>query len=208
MNESPIRRFCESTHRKLIVVIVTTLVGLAVLIPLADDYFDKKESRRTLAEELDSARQTVASLPTYEQRANEMTQQLGEYEARSVSQQSVSEYRSKLVNLIRDSNCQMRRLDLGTPTSRPWLENDNPLKRPIVQGTKVKKTPFTLERRSVVLLVDGTMDSIRSLLDKLHEDETFAYPSRLNLHAAGRQGGTVTLELELWLFALGRSKAT
>ena len=208
MNESPIRRFCESSHRKLIVVIVTTLVGLVVLIPLVDDYFDKKESRRTLADELDRARQTAKTLPTYEKRVVKVTGELNEFEARSVSAQTVSRYRSKLVDLIRGADCQVRRLDVGTPTLRPWLEQDHPLTKPVAVGTAAKKTPFTLERRSATLLVDGTMDQINGLLEQIHEDETFSYPRRLDLHSSGRRGESVTLELELWLFALGRHRTS
>ncbi len=208
MNESPVRRFCESTHRKLIVAIVSTLVGLVVLIPLVDDYFDKEESRRALAEELDQARQTAESLPAYEERVTAITQEIGEYEVRSVSQKSISQYRSKLVELIRTSDCKVRRLEVSAPTSRPWLENDNPLLKPVTKGSKVKKTPFLLVRRSVALTVDGTMDNISGLLEKLHQEKTFAYPRRLDLHGVGHHGGAVAVELELWLFALERQGAT
>jgi len=207
MNESPIRKFCESTHRKLIVAIVSTLVGLVVLIPLVDDYFDKEESRKTLAEELDQARQTAKMLPAYEERAAAIAQEIGEFEARSVSQKSISQYRSKLVKLIRASDCKVRRLEVSAPTSRPWLENDNPLKNPVTKGSAAKKTPFTLVRRSVALTVDGTMGNISSLLEKLYKEKTFAYPRRLDLHGVGRHGGAVAVELELWLFALERQGA-
>ncbi len=206
MNESPIRRFCESTHRKLIVVIVTTVVGLVVLIPLADDYFDKKESRRALAEELDRARQTAKMLPEYEERVTALVEEMDTYEVRLVSQKSLSQYRSKLVDLIRDSDCKVRRFDVGVPIARPWIENDNPLKSTKSKGSADKKTPFTLERRSVALTVDGPMDNIIGFLEKLQEDKSFAYPRRLKLHSIGRQGGSVAVELELWLFALNRNK--
>jgi len=208
MNESPIRKFCESSHRKLIVVIVSTLAGLVVLIPLADDYFDKKESRRTLAEELDRARQTAKMLPDYEKRLTSLNQELGEYEVRSVSQKSISQYRSKLVELIRDSDCKVRRIEVSNPTSRPWFANDDPLKKPVAKGSESKKTPFTLFRTSVALTLDGTMDNINGFLEKLHKEKTFAYPRRLELHGAGHQGGSVAIELELWLFALDRNKTT
>jgi len=207
MNESPIRRFCESTHRKLIVAIVSTLVGLVVLIPLVDDYFDKEESRRTLVDELDQARQTAKALPAYEERVAAIAQEVGEYEARSVSQKSISQYRSKLVDLIRGSDCKVRRLEVSAPTSRLWLENDNPLTNPVVKGSAVKKTPFTLVRRSVALTVDGTMDNVNSLLEKLHKEKTFAYPRRLDLRSVGHHDGAVAVELELWLFALERQGA-
>lgn len=208
MNESPIRRFCESTHRKLIVVIVTALVGLVVLIPLVDDYFDKKESRRALAEELDHAQETAKILPAFEKRVAELTEEVGRFESRSVSRHSLSQYRGRLVEMIRDSGCHLRRIDVSAPTLRPWLEGDNPLKKPVAGKVTEKSTPFVLERRNVALSVDGTMENICGLLDKLHEDNTFAYPQRLHLHGAGRRGGSVALDLELRLFALSRHKTT
>jgi len=57
------------------------------------------------------------------------------------------------------------------------------------------------------LTVDGTMDSINDFLEKLHEEKTFAYLNRLDLQGTGRQGGAVSVELELWLFALSRNKS-
>jgi len=206
MNESPIRKFCESSHRKLIVVIVTTVVGLVVLIPLADDYFDKKESRRALIEELDRARETAKMMPKFEERVTALAQKMGDYEVRSVSQKSMSQYRNKIVELIRESDCKVRRFEVSSPLSRPWIVNDNPLHPTEAKGSAVKKTPFVLVRRSVTLSVDGTMDNINQFLEKLQKDNTFAYVRRLDLHRVGQQGGAVAVELELWLFALDRNK--
>ena len=208
MNESPIRKFCESSHRNLIVVIVTTLVGLLVLIPMVDDYFDKKESRRALVEELDHARKTAKALPALEERVAKLTAVMRQFEERSVSQQSLSLYRSKLVEMIRDSGCQVRRLDVGNPKRRPWRINDNPLEKSAGAGSAASKTPFLLERRDVALTVDGSMDNIRELLERLYKDKTFAYPQQLNLHGISRRGGSVTLDLELWLFALSRNQVS
>ena len=208
MNDSPIRKFCESTHRKLIVVIVTTLVGLVVLTPLVDEYFNNKESRRALTEELGLAQETAKRLPAFEKRVAKLAEEIGRFEKRSVSQDSLSQYRSRLVEMIRDSGCQVRRIDVSAPTLRPWLENDNPLKKPTPGNATAKHTPFVLERRDVALSVDGTMENIRGLLDKIHEDDTFAYPQQMKLRAAGRRGGSVALDLELRLFALSRGKTT
>jgi len=207
MNESPIRKFCESSHRKLIVVIVTTLVGLAVLIPLVDDYFDKRESRRALAEELDRARQTAKMLPTFEERVTALALEMGEYETRLVSQKTISLYRGKMVELIRGSDCKIRRFEVGAPLSRPWIEDDNALSQTEAKGSAVKKTPFILVRRSVGLTVDGTMENINLFLEKLQEDNTFTYVRRLDLHSVGQHGGAVAIQLELWLFALNRNKS-
>ncbi len=204
MNESLSRHFCESPHRKLIVAILTTLIGLVVLLPLVDDYFGNKRSRRTLTDELNNARQTVEILPTFEKRVLQLDEEVGQLESRSVSGDTVSQFRSKLVDLIRDSGCQVRRLDVGAPTLRPWLENDDPLKKMVAIGKGPKKTPFTLERRSVVIVAGGSMANVHGLLEQLQKDAAFAYPRRVKIHSASRQGESVALELELWVFALAR----
>ena len=206
MNESPIRTFCESPHRRLIVAIVTTLLGLLVLIPLVDDYFDKQSNRSAITDELGRARQTAESLPKLEERVAKLIEELAETEARSVSAETVSEYRSTLVDMVRESGCQVRRIDVGAPSLRPWKKEGNPL-APAGAGGKLEKTPFTLERRNVVVLVDGPMQGILDLLEQLHEDTKLAYPRRLELNSKSTRGESVTMELELWLFALSRRNA-
>ena len=206
MNDSPLRQFCESKHRKLIVVIVTTLLGLLVLIPLVDTYFGNKESHNTLAEELDQTRLMAEGLPEIEKKVAEVVEKLAAIESRAVSKDSVSSYRSKVVDFVRKSGCEVRRFDVATPTRRTWLIKDDPLETVIAKGAKNKKTPFALERRNVVLLVDGTMETVRELLGQLHKDDSFAHLHRLEIHSATRGSEQVTLQLELWLFALSRQK--
>ncbi len=206
MNNSPLRHFCESKHRKLIVVIVTTLLGLLVLIPLVDDYFGDRANHSTLVEELDEARTTAESLPELEKKVAGIVEKLAAIESRAISQDSVSNYRSQMVDLVRESGCQVRRFDVATPTRRAWLKKDNPLEAAPSKGAMSKKTPFALERRNVVLLVDGTMENVREFLGQLHDEESLAYLHHLKLHSASSGSDQVTLQIELWLFALSRQK--
>lgn len=203
MNESLLRNLCESKHRKLIVAIVTSLFGLVVLLPLTDDYFDKRESRRTLTDDLDRAYQKKEILPAFEQRVAEMEEKVSLLEGRTVSAENVSQYRSNLLEIIQKSGCQMRRLEVGTPTRRPWVKNDDPLQATAASGA-ADKTRFQLERQNISLSIDGDMASIHNLLEQLEEDKTIAYPQRLKLHSTGGRSNSATLELELWLFALVR----
>jgi hypothetical protein len=206
MNESLIRKFCESRHRKLIVIIATSLFGLLVLIPLVDDYFTKKESHSALTDELDRARQTAEGLPLIEQQVAEIASKLAAMESRAISKASISRYRNKVVELVRDTGCQVRRFDVSTPTLRAWMQNDNPLETTKSTDAKIKKTPFSLEKRSVVLLVDGSMENLRKFLGQLNEEDSLAYLNRLQLQSNARGNEQVTLEIEMWLFALGRQK--
>ncbi len=211
MNETAtktsLRKLCESQHRKLIVTIVTTVFGLLVLIPLVDDYFDKKESHRRLTDELAESRQTAQNLPEFERRVAQVANDLAVVESRSVSEGSLSDYRSTLVEMVRNAGCQVRKITVGSPTVRPWSEDDDPLVWAKGAKTKKRPTPFVLERRNIVLLVDGPNESVHDFIKKLHQDKTFTYPRRIDLRSSSTTGESVALELELWVFALNPREA-
>jgi hypothetical protein len=204
MNDSLIRRFCESPHRWLIVVSLTGLLALAVLLPMVDDYFDKSSSRSELTENLARARETAESLPSLEKQAGAVRKDLEALEVRTVDEASLARFRSRLVDVVRESGCQIRRIEVGQPTRRSWKENDKPLSEAPTGGAD---TPFSLERRPVILAVDGAMSAIQDLLTRLEKEQTLSHPHQMQLQAVSASGETVTLELELWLFALSRTAA-
>jgi hypothetical protein len=206
MNDSLIRKFCESRHRWVIVATATGLVALVALLPMVDDYFDKRNSRNDLSEELAAARRTAELLPVYEKQAAKVGKELAALETRAVDEAGLARFRSRLVDVVRDSGCQIRRIEVGVPTRRPWKENDEPLSE-LGEPTGEGATPFSLERRSVILAVDGSMSAIHELISELEKDQTISHSHRLQLQAAGGGGESVTLELELWLFALSRTAA-
>jgi hypothetical protein len=206
MNDSLTRKFCESPHRWAIVATATGLVALAALLPMVDEYFDKRSSRSELSEELAAARQTAKLLPVYERQAAEVGKELETLEARAVDEPGLARFRSRLVDVVRDSGCQIRRIEVGAPTRRPWKENDEPLSE-LSESAGEGATPFSLERRSVILAVDGSMSAIHELIAQLEKEKTISHSHRLQLQAAGGGGESVTLELELWLFALSRTAA-
>jgi hypothetical protein len=205
MNDSLIRKFCESRHRWLIVATGTLLTSVATLLPAVDDYFVKQSSRNGLSEKLAAARETALRLPSLEARVKAIRTELDSLESRAVVDANLADYRSRLVEVVRESGCQIRRIEVSQPALRPWKAGDRPLDdQPNPNG---QVTPFSLERRSMVLAVDGTMPAIHELLNKLEEQQTIAHPHRVHLQGISSDGGTVTLELELWLFALSRAAA-
>ena len=204
MNESLLREFCESRNRWLIITIVTLALGLVIVLPIADDYFDNQENCRALDEELVHAKEAAASLPKFQQRVEALNKQVAELESLAVNDDTVGKYRSRLVDLVRETGCQMRRIDVNEAYRRPWMEEDLPLAEKQPRGKEGRPTPFVLDRRSVLLTVDGSTASIYALLEKLREGSTFMHLRRLKLNAANHVGNKVTMEIELWLFSLLR----
>lgn len=207
MNDSLTRKFCESPYRWLIVATVTCIPALTGVLPQADDYFDKRNSRSELAEDLVRARETARLLPQHEARVAEAREELQAIELRTVDEERLAQYRNRIVEIVRDSGCQIRQLDVGAPTKRAWRQGDDPLKESVESVGKAGVTPFLLERRTMNLSVDGPMPAIHALLNRLEKEHTLAHPHRLHLQGAGVEGETATLQLELWLFALARGQA-
>lgn len=205
MTNPAIRRFCESRFRWLIVATATVVVALATVLPLVDEYCDNSSSRSGLSDELVRARDTAASLPEYEKRAAAIRQELESLESRTVDDSTLASFRSRLVDIVHESGCQIRQIDVGSPVRRTWTQGDDPLKESTDASKQGSATPFSLERRSVVLAVDGAMPAINDLLGRLEQEHTLSHPHRVQLQAAASGGENVMLELELWLFALART---
>jgi hypothetical protein len=207
MNDSLTRKFCESRYRWPIVATATLLLALAAVLPQVDDYFDKRISRNELAENLGRARQTASTLPQYEKRVAEVAERLEALEVRTVDEQRLAQFRNRVMDVVRDAGCQVRQLEVGAPTTRPWKQGDDPLATSTESTASAGDTPFSLESRTMTLTVDGSMAAIHDLLARLEKEQTLSHPRRVQLQAASAEGETVTLELELWLFALSRGKA-
>jgi hypothetical protein len=205
MNSSPVRKFCESRYRWPIVATATVLVALATVLPQADEYYDNRNSRNGLSEELVRASDTAAALPKYEVRATEVKLELDALELRAVDDAGLARYRSRLVDLVRESGCQIRQIEVGVATRRPWKVGDDPLVESQEAPSKDSATGFSLERRSVLLAVDGAMPAIHDLLTRLEQERTLSHPHRLQLQPASTGGESVMLELEVWLYSLSRS---
>lgn len=205
MNDSLVRKFCEYRLRWLIVATATTLLGMATVMPEADDYFDKRNSRNTLTAALTQIQQTAAHLPELEQKVDAIKSKLAALESRAVSEEFVPKFRSELVEIVRQAGCQIRRIDVGPPAARPWKSEDNPLTEAASSTNTSPPTPFLLERRSLSLAVDGPMASLYDLLARLRKSNTIAHLHQMRFQPAGANDNNVTMEVELWLYALTRA---
>jgi hypothetical protein len=205
MSNPAIRKFCESRFRWLIVATATGVIALATVLPLVDEYCDNSSSRSGLMEELVRARETAAALPEYEKRAAAVSEELESLEARTVDDSTLANFRSRLVDIVHESGCQIRQIDVGSPVRRAWTQGDDPLRESVDASGQNRVTPFSLERRSVVLSVDGAMPAIHDLLGRMEQEHTLSHPRRVQMQASATGGENVMLELELWLFALART---
>ncbi len=208
MIEQTLRTLVESRYRWLIVISVTSAIGLALLLPLVDDYFAGRKEKADLTRELENSRLAAQQLEPLEKRVGEETSKLDELLRRTVSEKQVSLYRGRLVDLARRTGCQIRRITVGTVHTRPWHEKDDPLADRVDPAAVGKETGLQLRRQPVSVSVSGSMSNLQSLLEEMRKDRMLMHTRNFDLRPAGQNRRMVNLEMELWFFDLSTPTGT
>ncbi len=167
MNKELIRRFCESRHRTLIVIAGTFVVGLLLVMPTVDVYCAGRTDKAALMGDLESAKLVASGMADYEQRVAAKLNQLTALEARTVSDDSLAKLRSALLDLAKETNCSIRRLSVGTASSRAWRKDDDPTATKADVKGEENATPFKLEWRPVTISFSGNSENLRALVEKI-----------------------------------------
>jgi hypothetical protein len=205
MNEQAVRKICESRHRPLIVIAGTFVAGLLLVLPIVDVYYAGRNEKSALETELDSARE-IAANKSLEGRAAEKLAQLAAFEARTVDDESVPALRSKLMELAKETGCNIRRLNVGVASSRPWMVDDDPAVPKLDAKVNQVETPtgFVLEWRPVTLSLSGTSTNLRALLERIASSNMLMHTKSLEMCPPSANRQSLTLDMELWYFTLAR----
>jgi len=206
MIEQTLRRFCESKHRTLIVIAGTFTVGLVLVIPLVDVLSAGRDEKESLLVELDSARNVASDLKAFEIRVAEKAAQLKVFEARTVNEESLPALRGKLVDLAKETGCNIRKLSVGGVSSRAWQPGENPF------ATTIEKKPtdatgvsrFQLEWRPVSISLSGTTASLQSMVEKVAASGMLLHTKSLEMYPSSPTRQALTLEMEVWYYTLAR----
>jgi hypothetical protein len=174
-------------------------------MPLVDVYRAGNAEKLALAAELDSAKGIAATLESFEKRVAEQAAQLAALEARTVDDESLPALRGKLVDLAKETGCSIRRLNVGTVSSRPWVAGDDPLSLDTqTSPTETVPTGFVLQWRPVSLSLSGSSASLRSLMERVAAAKMFMHAKSVEMFPSSPSRQSLTLDMELWYFTLVR----
>jgi hypothetical protein len=204
MIEQTLRRFCESSYRGLIVIAGTFAVGLVLVIPLVDVYRAGLAEKETLLAELDSAKQVAAELDVFQSRVGQKLAELAAIEARTTNDDSMPALRGKLVDLAKETDCNIRRLSVGAVSSRPWRPGEDPTLPGGATKSDEPGTGFVLEWRPVSISVSGTSANLRTLLERIAAADMLMHTKSLEMYPSSPNRQSLTLDMELWYFTLAR----
>ena len=206
MIEQTLRRFCETKHRKLIVIAGTFAVGLVLVLPLVDVIRAGSDEQESLLAELDSARNVASGLQEFESRVVEKTTQLTAFEARTVDEETLPALRGKLVDLAKETGCSIRKLTVGGMSSRAWQPGQNPITQTNDRkaAEAAATSNFQLEWRPVSISLSGTSASLRSLVERVAAAGMLMHTKSLEMYPSSPTRQALTLEMEVWYFTLSR----
>jgi hypothetical protein len=206
MIEPALRRFCESRHRKLIVIAGMFVVGLVLIMPLVDLLRAGRDEKEGLLAELDSARNVAADMKEFETRVAEKLTQVKGFEARTVDDESMPALRGKLVDLAKETGCSIRKLNVGGMTSRAWKPGESPFTQvPDKRSADAAAGPsFQLEWRPVSISLSGTSTSLRSMVERVAASGMLMHTKSLEMYPSSLTRQNLTLDMELWYYTLAR----
>ena len=204
MIEKALQRFCESPKRWLIVTAVTFVVGLVLVLPLVDLYCAERDKREAVLAELDAAKQVTSGLGKFEERVNARLDELRVFEARTVDEGEVPEFRGQLVDMVREAGCSLRRLNVGPPSTRPWHEGDDPTAPRSDSRHGDDDTNLDLQWRPVSISLSGSIAGLEGFLQRLGVARMLMYTRTFEMYPSTPSRRTLTLDMELWYFTLTR----
>jgi hypothetical protein len=207
MIEQALRRFCESKHRKLIVTAGTFIVGLLLVMPLVDAYSAGRDEKEGLLTELESARSMAGELDKFEKRVAEKLAQLQVSEAHSVNDESMPKLRGQLMDLAKETQCSIRKLNVGGTTSRPWQLGANPIDPTADKKVADANSPYKLESRPISISLSGTRAALQSTVERLAASKMMMHIKSLELYPSSPNRQTLTMDMEIWYFTLARKGA-
>jgi hypothetical protein len=201
MIERILRECLEGPHRRRVVIILSLALGLFVLWPEVDSYLALCDQRDRLQTELQSIEETVGRLSQLERRESEQREALRSLEAACVPPERLTVFRGEVVEMARQTNCQIQRINAGESRQRPWRRGDDPLATEPAGGTSPEGN-YVLRTQSLSITMSGKLASLRTFLERLLTRDVLIYASQISLRPAESDPSEAVLDLECRLFDL------
>jgi hypothetical protein len=206
MLEHAIRRCFASPWRGWIVIFLSLGLGLGVVWPLADHYLQSKSHAAQLRHELTESRLAASRVARLEQQLQERQANLDNLAASCVPPARLSEFRSEVFDLARETSCQIRRMNVGEPRRRPWRTGDDPLKTEPT-STPTEGVGYQLCWHGVSMAVSGKLTDVRSFLGGILTLNALLHVQQFTLQPTPGNETEALLELECTVFDLAQEKA-
>jgi len=208
--EAMLRSLLEGRRRWWTVITLIALVLLVLGLPAVDDYIALRQREQELSVAYRTEKSQLEQREALTRQASTVDVRLAGFAARGLSDETVSEFRTQIVELTRGAGCQLRRLNLETASYRPWLKDDHPL-RQAARGRNRKEeetqaTGFDLRSQVVSLSVSGKVADVQKLLAAVTSMGKLTQMQSLSLRPLASDRGEAVLEMQFMVFGLTKSQ--
>ena len=207
MTETVIRRCLRGRARLWLLITLICGVGVTIILPGTDAYSDSRQCRAQLAARLAEMRQQVANIDRLRRNAVEKRIRRQELEALNIPADGLHLFRREIVSWARNSGCQVRRIHVGEPRSRPWRRGDSLLEVDARSATKKPDSLYVLNSRPCSLSISGTLAGVKSLLNDLESSKRLIGGNKMSLRPTPDNRAEAVMDLELTLFNLAETAA-
>ncbi len=205
MIETVLRRCLQGPGRIWLLITLTCGIGLMVILPGTDEYTDSRECRAKLQARMAEMRKQVANIDQFRQSGVEKRTRLEELETLTIPADDLHVARQEIVAWARESGCQVRRIRVGEPRSRPWRRGDSLIEADLPSAPRKSDSSYLLNLWPCSLSVSGTLADVRSLLSNLESSNRLISGKRMSLAPTSENRERVVMDLELTLFNLTKA---
>jgi hypothetical protein len=175
---------------------------MVVIWPAADDYIALRAQRVKLARNLARNQVLVEGLPRLRDQTLEAEKKLHALEMETVSPDRIHVFRGHVVELVRQSGCQIRRIQVGDDLTRSWEDGSDPLDANWASQSDQETNVYDLHLRPFSVSVNGPLTAVKDFLQRLEQSKTLAHTKGFTLRPDGPRREEVVLDIELVLLAL------
>ena len=190
----------SSKFWKIAFPLMAALLAITLIVPAFIEASQLRTQRfdlGTLKNEVSRSLARRTRLTSVEQ---ELKDQLGEIESRSMLEGDEERFRQQFLELVRNGHGQLRQLEIGAAEKRHWY---GPEDRPDKNSYSMfdgEPSDFLLHMHPIELQVDGHYEDIRELLQKILARNWLADLSSLGL--IPMEDGSVRLQIEMRMYGL------
>jgi hypothetical protein len=207
MVDQLIRTIIEHPKRKMLVIILTAVMGVMFGLPAVEEYSAARHRTALAREKLKEASSTAANLPQLQAALEKRKIEVQDLERKAVTDKDVERLRvGEFQKLIRDAGCEMREVKIDDQaTKRDWRSNDSPLRGSPI-GDPGQETPFVLMQWTARLHIEGPIGNVYKFLQQLGQMDRFIHTTKVEMQRSERSDDMTQLKMEIMLFDLVRKK--
>lgn len=206
MLEHLLRSCLEDRRKRWVVISLSLGLGLAMALPFADQYLALRNEAERLQGELQDVEQTAGRLESLEQTMERRRTELAALESGCIPTERMAVFRGEVVDLARQTGCQVRRIAVGEARQRPWRQGDNPLAIDAPPAADRQNERYQLRWQPLSVAVTGRLAGVREFLGRLAKFNALVHANQLTLQAAPGSESETLLELECLVFDLAEEK--